>query len=305
MPTARHPAASTARAIHRRARMAVREAARKGVARGGTAAACGRRAGDRALHRVRRSISRLARIDCDAGGLPARVLLQDALLSARAATRSGCCSTASGSKQNVLAPVPHRQYVFTVPRLLRPMFGRHRAWLGELSAGSPPDCWSRPTLRPCRRHVPGLILFVQTFGDLANFNPHVHVLATDGAFLPDGRFVPLPAVSQGLLAESFRRAVLGFLAEEGAISGELRCKLLGWRHNGFSTHNQVRVAAENAQGRKKLAGYMLRAPMRWRRCATTPDGHRHLSLEDARGAETQFPADARCRVAGVATSPRA
>ncbi len=35
-------------------------------------------------------------------------------------------------EQNVLAPVPHRQYVFTVPRLLRPGFGRHRAWLGEL-----------------------------------------------------------------------------------------------------------------------------------------------------------------------------
>jgi len=30
---------------------------------------------------------------------------------------------------------------------------------------------------------PGLILFVQTFGDHAKFNPHVHVLATDGAFL--------------------------------------------------------------------------------------------------------------------------
>ena len=28
---------------------------------------------------------------------------------------------------------------------------------------------------------PGLILFVQTFGDLAKFNPHVHVLTADGA----------------------------------------------------------------------------------------------------------------------------
>jgi len=26
-------------------------------------------------------------------------------------------------------------------------------------------------------------------------------------------------------------------------------------------HNQVRIAAEDAEGRKKLAGYMLRAPM--------------------------------------------
>ena len=40
-----------------------------------------------------------------------------------------------------------------------------------------------------------------SFGDLVNFNPHLHVLAADGAFLPDGRFVALPSVPQGLLAE--------------------------------------------------------------------------------------------------------
>ena len=102
---------------------------------------------------------------------------------------------------------------------------------------------------------------MQTFGDLANFNPHVHVLAADGAFLPDRRFVPLPAVPEGLLTEGFRRAVLEFLVQHAAISGELRSKLLGWRYSGFSVHNQVRVAAQDAEGRKKLAGYMLRAPM--------------------------------------------
>ena len=35
-------------------------------------------------------------------------------------------------ESNVLAPVPHRQYVFTLPRLLRPMFARRRALLGKL-----------------------------------------------------------------------------------------------------------------------------------------------------------------------------
>ena len=35
--------------------------------------------------------------------------------------------------------------------------------------------------------------------NLVNFNPHLHVLAADGAFLPDGRFVTLPAVPGSLL----------------------------------------------------------------------------------------------------------
>ena len=77
---------------------------------------------------------------------------------------------------NVLAPVAHRQYVCTVPKLLRPVFGRQRAWLGELcriAARLLTEAYAQAA--PGAR--PGLILFVQTFGNLANFNPHVHVLA--------------------------------------------------------------------------------------------------------------------------------
>jgi hypothetical protein len=132
-------------------------------------------------------------------------------------------------EENVLEPVPHRQYVFTLPRLLRPIFGRHRPWLGELcriAARLLVDAYAEAA--PGAR--PGLIRFVQTFGDLANFNPHLHVLAANGAFLADGTFVALPAVPEELLAEGFRRAVLKFLAQNDAISEDLRSKLLGWRY---------------------------------------------------------------------------
>ncbi len=37
--------------------------------------------------------------------------------------------------------------------------------------------------------------------------------------------------------------------------------MLGWRHSGFSVHHPVRLGEEDAEGRKKLAGYRLRAPM--------------------------------------------
>ena len=202
-----------------------------------------------------------ARIWCDACG-------HDYLLAYSCKTRYFCPSChqkrvllyGEWVEEHVLEPVPHRQYVFTVPRLLRPIFGRHRPWLGELcriAARLLVDAYAEAA--PGAR--PGLILFVQTFGDLANFNPHVHVLAADGAFFPNGAFVRLPAVPEGLLAEGFRRAVLELLAENEAISEELRSKLLGWRYSGFSAHNQVRVGAEDAEGRKKLAGYMLRAPI--------------------------------------------
>jgi len=108
---------------------------------------------------------------------------------------------------------------------------------------------------------PAFIEFVQTFGDLVNFHPHVHVLAADGVFGVDGSFVELPPIPEALLEGGFRRAVLDFLVEERAISEELRNRTLGWRYSGFSVHNHVRVAVEDAEGRRKLAGYMLRAPL--------------------------------------------
>ena len=89
----------------------------------------------------------------------------------------------------------------------------------------------------------------------------LHVLAADGAFLPGGRFVALPRVPAHLLAEGFRRAVLDFRVKNEALSEELRNRMLAWRHGGFSAHNEVSVVAGDAEGRKKLAGYMLRAPM--------------------------------------------
>lgn len=80
----------------------------------------------------------------------------------------------------------------------------------------------------------------------------MHVLAADGAFGPDGTFVPLPAVPEGLLVEGFRCALLRFLAENHAS------RLAPQR---LSVHNEVRVGEGDAEAKSKLAGYMLRAPM--------------------------------------------
>ena len=150
--------------------------------------------------------------------------------------------------------------MFTLPKLLRPIFSRHRAWLGELCRfpqGLPSVVAARLLTSAYAATAPGaqpgLVLFVQTFGDLANFNAHLHVLAADGVFGAEGTFTALPPVPEALLAEGFRRAVLAFLVKAGAITDELRVKMLGWRYGGgFSAHNRVRVG--DREGRMKLAG---------------------------------------------------
>ena len=92
-------------------------------------------------------------------------------------------------ENNVLAAVAHRQYVFTLPKLLRPIFSRRQPWLGELcriAARLLADAYTAaaPDARP------GLILFVQTFGDPANYNPHRHVLAADRDLVVVDRAAP-------------------------------------------------------------------------------------------------------------------
>jgi len=53
-------------------------------------------------------------------------------------------------------------------------------------------------------------------------NPHLHVLAADGAFLADGRFAALPPVPGTLLAGGFRRAVLEFLVKKESFHASRR-----------------------------------------------------------------------------------
>jgi len=75
----------------------------------------------------------LVRIYCDACG-------HDYLLAFSCKVRYFCPSChqkrvllyGEWVEENVLAPVPHRQYVFTLPRLVRHFFARRREWLGEL-----------------------------------------------------------------------------------------------------------------------------------------------------------------------------
>jgi hypothetical protein len=40
-----------------------------------------------------------------------------------------------------------------------------------------------------------LVFWLHTIGNLLSFRPHLHVMATDGAFTPDGLFHPLPTMS--------------------------------------------------------------------------------------------------------------
>jgi len=163
--------------------------------------------------------------------------------------------------EEILYPLPHRQYVFTVPKMLRPHFRFDRKLLGKLSQCAY-QClkeFFQTTLNQ-KEAMPGVVISIQTFGDLVNFHPHLHCLVTDGCFMPSGWFYVLPEIDVKKLENLFRHKVLKLLLSEKRISEEWVKKLLGWRNSGFNIHNQVKIKSRDKRGRESLAQYILRSP---------------------------------------------
>ena len=94
----------------------------------------------------------------------------------------------------------------------------------------------------------GLVSVVQTFGDRANFHPHVHAVVSRGGWTDSGEWVPVPYVDERAAEELFRHKVLSLLRRRGLVSEERIKLLLSWRRSGFSVHN--RVYAHPADGRE-------------------------------------------------------
>jgi len=163
---------------------------------------------------------------------------------------------------SVCFDVPHRQFVFTMPRPLRGIFRKRRKLLDHLfhvAIESLRD-WMRARLDlPAGRLA--AVAAVQTFGDYLTFHPHLHVLAATGLFDGDHRFHLMPVETVEPLAELFRHRFLETLRREKLISEKKLRHLLGWKHSGFNLDaGDKPVAANNVEGRRCLAEYLLRAP---------------------------------------------
>jgi len=152
--------------------------------------------------------------------------------------------------------VPHRQVVFTIPRMLRIFFKYKRRLLGDLC---------RCALRSLTRYftvvtgstlMPGVISAIQTFGDRINLHPHLHFLVTEGGVDEAGVFHKIPRIDDSRLAEIFAREVLAFLVGKELLSPEWAERLLSWRHTGFSVHSLVR--AKTKPEAERVGKYMIR-----------------------------------------------
>ena len=172
----------------------------------------------------------------------------------------------------VVEDVGHAQWVFTIPKMLRVYFLHHRELLGALSqaaAETAKELLAAAAMEE-KGFRPGLVAVVQTFGDRANFHPHVHALVTRGGWMASGEWVPVPYVDEQAAEELFRHKVLGLLRRRGMLSQERIELLLSWRRSGFSVHNRVYAHPRDGREFEALVRYMMRCPISLSRLRFTP-----------------------------------
>jgi len=161
----------------------------------------------------------------------------------------------------VAFPVPHRQYVLTVPIRLRVYFRNNRKLLKKLCQAAHDSLldFMRQSLR-LPEGMPGMVMAIQTFGDYVNFHPHLHALVADGLFTDTGLFYVMPEQSLRPLEEMFRARVLALVVKEGLLDPEAAENMLAWRHSGFHVHNGHRIARDDKAGVERIAQYIIRNP---------------------------------------------
>jgi hypothetical protein len=162
----------------------------------------------------------------------------------------------------VLEPVDHRQLVFVIPKMFRAVFHRDRDMLTRLCRAAVDATVQFFRAGLDRDDVkPGIIAVPQFFGDRLNVHPHLHLLATDGAFDPKGTFHELRfdmADDIAVLQKLFERKVLALLVRHGRLSEQLRDDILTWQHTGFSVDGSVRIGKDDREGLRRLVRYMAR-----------------------------------------------
>jgi len=124
---------------------------------------------------------------------------------------------------------------------------------------------------PQENAVPGAVIAIQSFGDFLEFNPHLHVLGTDGCFYGNGIFMVAPRFDTKPLEEIFRYKVFNMLLSKGKITQDLVSMLLSWHHSGFNVFCGPRIQHGDQQAMENLALYIIRASFSQERMTYIPE----------------------------------
>ncbi len=175
--------------------------------------------------------------------------------------------------EDVLSDCAHTQWVFTIPKRLRIFFRHNRKLLGKLAKAAY-EAVSESILqkKDVNKANPGAVVVVQSFGDIINFHPHIHMLLSDSLYDCDGECVNYKIRYRKLMA-LWQDKVFKLLKETDKIDTETIEGMKTWRHSGFSIDSSVKIKQGDKEGLARLIQYMTRCPFSLARMIKLgPDG---------------------------------
>jgi hypothetical protein len=146
--------------------------------------------------------------------------------------------------------VTHRHLIFTIPRELRKIIFDNRQFIKVMM-----DCASKTAMEVLQSRgsdaVPGILLIVHTFGRNIKFNPHVHMLMTEGGLTSGNQWIDIPFLPYGLLRKKWQYHLLTVLKADlpktrmnaRLIDHLFKSQRKGFYVNGESKMNSARHAA--------------------------------------------------------------
>jgi len=168
---------------------------------------------------------------------------------------------------NNIFDVPHRHIVFTIPKELREIIFKDRSLIKVLT-----DCAARTALEVLQIRgsdaVPGIIAIVHTFGGDLKFNPHVHMLITEGGLTSNNQWDDIPFLPYALLRKKWQyylltelKALLPKTSENAQLIDYLfKSKSKGFYVNAEKKMTSARFAARyigRYMARPALAEYRI------------------------------------------------
>jgi hypothetical protein len=138
---------------------------------------------------------------------------------------------------------------------------------------------------PENEPIPGAVVAIQSFGDFLGFNPHCHILVTDGCFYGNGMFRVAPPLELKKLLVPFRvkaifrHEVFRMLLAKGKISRELIAMLSSWRHSGFHVFCGNRISPNDETAMENLARYIIYPEGHTRASFSYPEGHKQERMQ--------------------------
>ena len=144
-------------------------------------------------------------------------------------------------QDELLLPVAHRFWTFSVPKRLRPYFLRDRKLLALLvKAANSTICKTSGSGRLQRGARPGIISLIQTHSDMLEWNAHLHLIVTNGVVDYSNplkpTFQPCRYWNTEVMTEIFRLELISMLVKKNVLMPDIADNLLSWKNSGFHVY---------------------------------------------------------------------